>query len=201
VISQVTGRVAARTPDGVVIELGGLGLEIATTRSADHAAATGSVVTLATHLHVREDALQLYGFADSDERDAFRLLLGVSGIGPKLALAVVSVLAPDQLARAVATQDIARLASVPGVGRKTAQRICIDLKDRFDASSAPATVAGRSDAVAAGADLDDPHIVAREALVTLGFSISDAESALAGVDGDPDTRVRQALGRMRRVPA
>ena len=90
----------------------------------------GSTVTIATHLHVREDGLQLYGFAGADERRLFRLLLGVTGVGPKLALAIVSAYPPAQLERAVAAGDVDLLASVSGVGKKTAQRICVDLRDR-----------------------------------------------------------------------
>jgi holliday junction DNA helicase RuvA len=193
-IAQITGRVVARTADAVTLAVGGIGIEVVATRAALRLAAPGSTVTLPTHLHVRDDVLQLFGFGDDAERVLFRLLLSVSGIGPKLALAVVSTIPADQLARAIIAEDAARLGSVPGVGRKTAQRIVVDLRDRLGGERDQSAPAGRP-------DLNDPHFAAREALVALGFGISDAEAALVDADGDADQRVRAALGRMRRVGA
>jgi Holliday junction DNA helicase RuvA len=198
VIAQVTGRVLEREPERVVIDVGGIGLELQATRSAERAAAPGEIVTLPTHLHVREDALQLFAFGEAAERAFFRLLLGVSGIGPKLALAIVSAYPPEQLERAIAAQDVALLASVSGVGRKTAQRICVDLKDRV---GLPVAVAAANRAAAApvptGPDLEEPYYAAREALLAFGYSLGDAEAALEGGDGSADERVRLALQRLR----
>src|SRR5699024_3465221 len=115
VIASVSGRVATRDAELVVVEVGGVGLEVLPTRAAASVAQPGTVVTLATHLHVREDGLTLYGFAGQDERRLFRLLLGVTGVGPKLALAIVSAYPPAQLERAVAAGDVNLLASVVGV--------------------------------------------------------------------------------------
>jgi len=203
VIAHVTGRVMTREPERLVVDVGGIGLELSTTRSAERLAAPGSVVTVETYLHVREDALQLFGFADAGERALFRLLMGVAGIGPKLALAIVSAYGPEQLSRAIAGQDVALLASVSGVGRKTAQRICVDLKDKVGGVGAVAMA--NADAAAAvampvvpnGADLSDPYYGAREALVALGYALADCEAALAGVEGTEDERVRSALARLR----
>jgi Holliday junction DNA helicase RuvA len=203
VIAHVTGRVVVREPERLVLDVGGIGLELASTRSAERLASPGDVVTLETYLHVREDALQLFGFADAAERALFRLLMGVSGIGPKLALAIVSAYGPEQLSRAIAGQDVALLASVSGVGRKTAQRICVDLKDKVGGVGAVAMA--NADAAAAvampvvpnGADLSDPYYGAREALVALGYALADCEAALDGVEGTEDERVRSALARLR----
>jgi len=203
VIAHVTGRVVVREPERLVLDVGGIGLELASTRSAERLASPGDVVTVETYLHVREDALQLFGFADAAERALFRLLMGVSGIGPKLALAIVSAYGPEQLSRAIAGQDVALLASVSGVGRKTAQRICVDLKDKVGGVGGVAMA--NADAVAAvampvvpnGADLSDPYYGAREALVALGYALADCEAALDGVEGTEDERVRSALARLR----
>lgn len=203
-IAHVTGRVVSRDPERLVVDVGGIGFELLTTRSAERLATPGQMVTVETFLHVREDALQLFGFADAGERSLFRLLMGVSGIGPKLALAIVSAYGPEQLQRAIAGQDVALLASVSGVGRKTAQRICVDLKDKVGGVGT-AAVAGANGAAAVaaapgvpvGADLNDPYYGAREALVALGYSLADCEAALDGVDGTEDERVRAGLARLR----
>jgi Holliday junction DNA helicase RuvA len=199
VIDHVRGRVVERAPGSLVIAVGGLGLEIASTRAAERVAAPGQEATVLTHLHVREDALQLFGFGSTRERALFRLLLGVSGVGPRLALAIVSAYAPDDLERAIANQDVALLSSVSGVGRKTAQKICVDLRDRVapvGVASAPPPAAAAVAAVPESADLGDPFYAAREALVALGYSLADAEAALQGSDGDESMRVRAALGRL-----
>ncbi len=179
-----------------MLDVGGIGFELLTTRSAERLATPGEMVTVETFLHVREDALQLFGFADAGERSLFKLLMGVSGIGPKLALAIVSAYGPEQLQRAIASQDVALLASVSGVGRKTAQRICVDLKDKMGGVGAAAVASANGAAAVAapgvplGADLSDPYYGAREALVALGYSLADCEAALDGVEGTEDERVR-----------
>ena len=202
-IAHVTGRVVTREPERLVLDVGGIGFELLTTRSAERLAAPGETVTVETFLHVREDALQLFGFADAGERSLFKLLMGVSGIGPKLALAIVSAYGPEQLQRAIAGQDVALLASVSGVGRKTAQRICVDLKDKMGGVGAAAVASANGAAAVAapgvplGADLSDPYYGAREALVALGYSLADCEAALDGVEGTEDERVRAGLARLR----
>jgi Holliday junction DNA helicase RuvA len=197
VIAQVTGRVLGRGGEGVVLEVGGVGLEVVATRGAEAAARPGTTVTLQTHLHVREDALQLFGFADVGERRLFRLLLGVSGVGPRLALAVVSAYPPDQLARAIVSADVALLSSVSGVGKRTAERICLDLRERIaKLPAAPRTARGPGAAATPGPDLEDPFYAAREALVALGFGVAEAESALDGSDGPAEDRVRTAFAHL-----
>jgi Holliday junction DNA helicase RuvA len=180
-IARLRGTVAARTPAGLVLDVGGVGYLVAATPRVN--ARVGEEATVETHLHVREDALQLYGFASADERELFELLLGVSGIGPKVALAIVSGSPPAELRRAIARDDLARFEAIPGIGRKTAQRVVMELKDKL---GEPA-VAGSPRGV----------LLARDALVELGWSVVDADRALADVDEalPVEEQVRAALKR------
>jgi holliday junction DNA helicase RuvA len=182
VISRLRGRPAGRGPDGLVLDVGGVGYLVATTPRALARASGDDEVTVETYLHVREDALQLYGFADADERELFVQLLSVSGIGPKVALAVVSGSPARELRRAIVREDAARFQAIPGIGRKTAERIVLELKEKMAVVEAvPAS--------------GDASTVARDALVELGFSLVDAERALAEIDEElpPEERVRLAL--------
>jgi holliday junction DNA helicase RuvA len=181
VISRLRGTVAARTPAGIVLDVGGVGYLVAATPRVT--ARVGDEATIETHLHVREDALQLYGFANADERELFELLLGVSGIGPKVALAIVSGSPPAELRRAIARDDLARFEAIPGIGRKTAQRVVMELKDKL---GEPAAAGSQSGA-----------LLARDALVELGWTVIDADRALAEVDESltVEEQVRSALKR------
>jgi Holliday junction DNA helicase RuvA len=185
-IASLRGRVASTHPGALVLDVGGVGYLVAATASAVRRAgdADGGEITIHTHLHVREDTLQLYGFASTAERSLFELLLGVSGVGPKAALAIVSGFAPDQIRRAVATSDHALFTSIPGIGRRTAERVVVDLKDKVGAMEIAAVPAG-----------GDEHAAARDALVGLGMSVAEAEAALRQVDEDApiEERVRLAL--------
>jgi Holliday junction DNA helicase RuvA len=185
VISRLRGTLAARTPSGIVVDVGGVGYLVAATPRVG--GRVGEAIAVETHLHVREDALQLYGFASTEERELFELLLGVSGIGPKVALAIVSGSPPAELRRAIARDDLARFEAIPGIGRKTAQRVVMELKDKLG-PPAPSAAAGEADTSAAS-------LLARDALVELGWSVIDAEQALAGVDESLSTeeQVRRAL--------
>lgn len=187
-IAHVAGTVASRDGDGVVIDVGGVGYELIGTLAAVSRCEPGATVTIPTYLHVREDAMQLFGFADASERRLFTLLIGVNGVGPKLALAIVSAHAPARVESAILLGDTALLSSVSGVGRKTAERICIDLKDKVDGVGAAPADGGAS---AGGAS--DPHREARDALVALGYAVVDAEAALADADGSTEDRVKAAL--------
>ena len=183
-ISRLRGTVAARSAAGLVVDVGGVGYLVAATPRVN--ARVGEETTVETYLHVREDALQLYGFASAEERGLFELLLGVSGIGPKVALAIVSGSSPAELRRAIAREDLARFEAIPGIGRKTAQRVVLELKDKLGAS-------GASDEFSGGLE----ELEARDALVALGWTLLDAERALSGVDESLSTeeQVRQALRR------
>jgi Holliday junction DNA helicase RuvA len=181
VIARLRGTVAARSPAGLLIDVGGVGYLVAATPRVT--ARIGEEATVEIHTHVREDALQLYGFASTDERDLFELLLGVSGIGPKVALAIVSGSPPAELRRAIARDDLARFEAIPGIGRKTAQRVVMELKDKLGAPEL---------AVGAGEGFE-----ARDALVALGWDVIDADRALGEIDDSLSTeeQVRQALRR------
>jgi holliday junction DNA helicase RuvA len=185
-IARLRGRPVSRTPDGLVLDVGGVGYLVAATPAAVRAAQAGTEVTVETYLHVREDALQLYGFADSGERELFTALLGVSGVGPKVALAVVSGSPTEDLRRAIVLGDSARFQAIPGIGKKTAERIVLELKDKLGADDVvPISAAGGTPS----------HLVARDALVELGYSVVEAEQALAGVDPElpAEERIRLAL--------
>ena len=188
-IARLRGLPLARTAEGVVLDVGGVGYLVAATPRALRHADTGAELTVETYLHVREDALQLYGFADAAERELFTQLLGVSGIGPKVALAIVSGSTPADLRAAIAREDSARFQAIPGVGRKTAERIVLELKEKL-ASTEPVPIG-----TAGTAAPEQPHVVARDALVELGWSLVEAEQALARVDASlpPEERVRVAL--------
>jgi len=186
VIARLRGRPVGRTPEGLVLDVNGVGYLVAATPTVLRRAGAGSEVTVETYLHVREDALQLYGFGDAEERELFVHLLTVSGVGPKVALAVVSGSPAAELRKAIALGDHARFQAIPGIGKKTAERIVLELKEKLGSVAEP----GLS---AVG---DAPgHIVARDALVELGYSVLDAERALAEVDPDlpAEERVRLAL--------
>ena len=153
-------------------------------------------MSLQTHLVVREDALTLYGFAGRRERELFVALLGVSGLGPAKALALLSGYPVDTLQRGIATGDLALLASVSGIGKRTAERIVVELRDKLGAAALE-SVAG--DGAAAPVPVpDDPHLSARDALVALGFAVAEAEAALAGAEGSTEQRVKEALAALRR---
>jgi Holliday junction DNA helicase RuvA len=151
------------------------------------AAAGADEVTVHTYLHVREDALQLYGFAEPSERELFVQLLSVNGVGPKVALAIVSGSPAAELRRAIALEDTARFQAIPGIGKKTAERIVLELREKLGA--------GVPEAAGPAASGAPTHLVARDALVELGWSVVEAEQALAETDPDltPEERVRQAL--------
>jgi holliday junction DNA helicase RuvA len=185
-IARLTGRPAGLRGDSLVLEVGGVGYLVAATQSALRKAQGADEVSVEVYTHVREDALQLYGFAQPAERELFEHLLSVSGVGPKVALAIVSGSTPADLRRAIALEDITRFVAIPGIGKKTAQRVVLELREKLG-SEAAADVESRSESA--------PELVARDALVELGFSVVEAEQALAGVDPElqPEERVRRAL--------
>ena len=147
-IARLRGKPVTSTAEGLVLDVGGVGYLLATTPSAARKASGADEVVLETYLHVREDALQLYGFADSEERELFSHLLSVSGVGPKVALAIVSGSRPAELRRAIALEDTARFEAIPGIGRKTAQRVVLELKgslaDAIEPRAGRPSGAGRS---------------------------------------------------------
>jgi Holliday junction DNA helicase RuvA len=150
----------------------------------------GSATTIFTHLIVRDDALLLYGFATEEERDLFLLLIGVQSVGPKMALAVLSGGTPRDLLSAVAAGDTARLQAAPGIGKRTAERIVVELREKVGAVPDEPIVITRG---------DDPRMLAREGLVGLGFSPQEADKLLDGAAGDaPEDLIAHALKAARR---
>jgi Holliday junction DNA helicase RuvA len=180
VIARLHGRIAAIEPDAVVVDVGGVGYRVHLPGSVlRELGAEGAVVTLHTHLHVRETDFTLYGAADADTLALFRQLLTVSGVGPRLALAMLSSYDAETLRRAIVAEDTAALSEVPGVGRKTAQRIVLDLKTKLQATG---VLAGAAAGWGAGVTAADDEALA--ALTSLGYSAGEARRALAVADAD-----------------
>ncbi|MFW5419411.1 Holliday junction branch migration protein RuvA [Nocardiopsis sp. CNT-189] len=201
-IAFLTGRVAGRGGGTAVIDVGGVGMTVQCTPATLARLRVGETATVATSLVVREDSLTLYGFADADERDVFERLQTASGVGPRLALAMLAVHTPEALRKAVAAEDTAALTAVPGIGRKGAQRIVLELRDKLgDPSGAmedgPAAAAPRAPAHWR------PQVVA--GLTGLGWSARDAEAAAdavapqTGEDPDVAALLRAALRKLSRA--
>ena len=186
-IALLEGRVAVRRADHVVISCGGVGYRLAVSaETLRHVPRVGEAAALHTHLIVRDDALLLYGFATEEERDLFLMLIGVQAVGPKMALAVLSGGPPREVLGAVAAGDTARLQAAPGIGKRTAERIVVELREKVGAAPADDPIM-----VARG---DDPRLLARDGLVGLGFSPQEAEELLDGADGaTPEDLIAGAL--------
>ena len=175
-IAHVDGTVSGVAPDGAVIDVGGVGLLVQCTPGTLARLRTGERARVATSLVVREDALTLYGFASEDERNTFELLQTASGVGPRLALAMLAVFTPDALRRAVATEDLAALTTVPGIGRKGAQRIVLELAGRLGPAGEPSVPAGH------------PGNGRARGLVARASAGRPGEPGLAGARGRPGDR-------------
>jgi holliday junction DNA helicase RuvA len=185
-IASIRGNLLFIGVDHAVVETGGVGFLVFAPRNVLGALGEiGGEVRLYTHLHIREDLLALYGFATSDQRHLFETLLGVSGIGPKVALSMLSSAPPDELRVAIAGGDTARLARVPGIGKKTAERLVLELRGKLDLKGVPATGATPA-LMAANAEL-------AEMLVGLGFSAAEASSAIAALPADAPTELDERL--------
>ena len=189
-IAQLTGVVAQVGPTSAVIEVGGFGVQAVCSPNTVAGLRLGQRATLATSLVVREDSLTLYGFASADEREFFELLLTATGVGPKLAQATLAVLSPDELRRAIATENLLQLCKVPGIGRKGAQRMVIELKDKVN-------TVGLADepVVAAGPAPEAWRGQVSQGLQGLGWSAKDADAAcddVAHLTGD-DPQVNVAV--------
>jgi Holliday junction DNA helicase RuvA len=194
VIALVTGEVAVRRADHVVIGCGGVGYRLhVSAETLRHVPRVGEGASLHSHLIVRDDALLLYGFATEEERDLFLLLIGVQSVGPKMALAVLSGGPPRELLAAVASGDTARLQAVPGIGKRTAERIVVELREKV---GVPDPV---EDAIVITRPReDDPRVLARDGLIGLGFSPQEADALLQSAPGDtPEDLIAAALREAR----
>ena len=180
-IAHLAGCVAAVAPDGAVIDVSGVGLLVQCTPGTLAGLRVGEQARVATSLVVREDSLTLYGFGSEDERNTFELLQTASGVGPRLAQAMLAVLTPDALRRAVAAEDLATLTSVPGIGRKGAQRIVLELAGRLGAPADLGTSAVISRPAVGPPQWQDQ---VRAGLVSLGWQARDADQAIAAVEPD-----------------
>lgn len=180
-IALVRGEVAARRLDHVVVIAGGVGYRLAvSSHTLGQIGPVGETATVHTHLIARDDALLLYGFSTEEERDLFLLLIGVQSVGPKVALAVLSGGAPRDLMTALAAGDTARFQAVPGIGKRTAERIIVELRDKV---AAAAVGVPEADGTITAGRIDDPRILARDGLVELGFALPEAEALLADAPG------------------
>ncbi|MBN2045406.1 MAG: Holliday junction branch migration protein RuvA [Anaerolineales bacterium] len=182
-ISSVNGRVAERTEDSLVVEVGGVGLEVFTTADLCHQAEVGKLISLQTYLVVRETELSLYGFSTREEREFFTLLLGVNGVGPRLALAVLSTLNPNAIRRAVFAEQPEVFNRVSGVGKTTSEKILLHLRNKIK----------DVDGFEAAAALDDLDTEVIGALTALGYSIVEAQAALQSIPKDAPRDVEERL--------
>jgi holliday junction DNA helicase RuvA len=190
-IALISGTVAARRSDHVVIDCGGVGYRLAVSaETLRHVPAVGQQAILHTHMVVRDDALALYGFSSEEERDLFLMLLGVQAVGPKVALGVLSGGPPRDLLRALAAGDTARLQAAPGVGKRTAERIIVELREKVGVSSPESAISPISS--------DDPRVLARNGLLELGYTPQEADELLENVSGDRAEDLIAAALRMAR---
>ena len=190
-IALLEGRVAVRRVDHIVITCHGVGYRLAVSaETLRHIPRVGKEATVFTHLIVRDDALLLYGFATEEERDLFLMLIGVQAVGPKMALAVLSGGPPREVLGAVAAGDTARLQAAPGIGKRTAERIVVELREKVGTVTDEPIVIHRG---------DDPRMLARDGLIGLGFSPLEADKLLDGAPGEtPEDLIAHALKGARR---
>jgi len=190
-IHRLRGQLVEKDAEGVVVDVGGVGYRASASASSLRALPPiGEECVLHTRMVVREDAMLLFGFADRGERAAFDSLTAVSKVGPKLALAILSAMNPQEVAEAVGRGDVIKLASVPGLGRKTAERLILELRGKNLAALDPSI---------SGGDVGGPYVEAREGLTALGYSLEEAEHALKQVPPQDTVQryMKEALRRMR----
>jgi Holliday junction DNA helicase RuvA len=196
VIALVSGTVAVRRGDHVVVDCGGVGYRLSVSaETLRHVPAVGKTVVLHSHMVVRDDALLLYGFATEEERELFLMLISVQSVGPKVALAVLSGGPPRELLKALAAGDTARLQAAPGVGKRTAERIIVELREKVGATAPiPASVA-----IGGAGATDDPRVLARDGLLGLGYTPLEVDELLDGAEGErAEDLIAHALRMARR---
>jgi Holliday junction DNA helicase RuvA len=192
VIASVDGKVLARRPGEVVLDAAGVGYRLlVSSETLRGVPPVGERAALLSHLVMRDDAIQLYGFASEAERELFLMLIGVQGVGPKVALAVLSGGGPRELLSAIAAEDSARFQAVPGIGKRTAERIIVELREKVAERAEEEIVVRRTSD-------DDPRALARDGLVGLGFGVQEAEGLLEQAAGDsPEELIADALRAAR----
>jgi len=203
VIASLRGRLTEHSPGQCIVEAGGVGYLVGiSTFTSSELPATGVEVFLLVRQVVREDALLLFGFLRAEEQRLFDLLVTVSGVGPKLAMAVLSGLRPEALARAIRDENVGMLVAIPGIGRRTAERLVVELRDRIEAAPVPAAPAARDGGILPRAERQRDAVAA---LTRLGYTAAQAEEALQQVAGGEDDSledlVRRALSRLGRAAA
>ena len=180
-IGQLTGKILEKNPPEILLEVNGIGYEILCPMSTFYEMGANTNLVLHTHLHIKEDAHTLYGFISKDEKTLFRELIRVNGIGPKVALAILSHLNVASLMNAVAHEDDVLLAKTPGIGKKTAQKLIVELKDRLEKLSLSSTA---NQQITANANINPNTKQALAALQSLGFKVKEAERMLAAISDD-----------------
>jgi Holliday junction DNA helicase RuvA len=189
VIASVSGEVLVRRPDHVVVDANGVGYRLTVSAETLKAVpAAGKDVTLHSQLVVRDDSMSLYGFASEDERDLFLNLTSVSGVGPKVAVAILSGGTVRELLHAIAAGDAKRFQAVPGIGKRTAERVIVELREKVTGELEEAAVMPSAEGE------DDPRVLAREGLMHLGYTLTEADKLLASAEGDsPEDLIGAAL--------
>ena len=195
-IARLSGTLSDKTPGRIILDVQGVGYDLHVPLSTFYVIGdTGAALTLRVYTHVREDVFALYGFATGLELELFERLISISGIGPKLALSVLSGIEPPDLVRAITSQDVARLTSIPGIGRKTAERIGLELKDRL-----PRSVQAAADAARPATPEDQVRVDLLSALLNLGYQRHTAEKAIEKeLKTAPDAGFEQALRSVLRA--
>ena len=202
-IGQLRGRIIEKQPPRLVIDVGGVGYEVEAPLSTfftlgQNAGAGNGEVTLLTQMVVREDAMLLYGFATNDERSLFRELIKVSGVGAKLALTVLSGMSVADFVATIEADDAARLTGLPGVGKKTAARLLVEMRDKLSGSAIAPALAPAAPGGDGASGAGDAKAVARQALMSLGYKPAESERLLGGIEAenmDSETLIREALRR------
>ena len=187
-IASLRGQVTAVGEDAIVVEVGGVGYSVHVPTSVrNEVMHIGQPIVLHTHLIVRENLLALYGFFTAEEEELFSTLLGVSGIGPRTAMAVLTTFSPETLRGAIAQGDASALTRIPGIGRKTAERLMLDLRDRIDVTSS----------VLPGAPIDQAEVDVINALTALGYSLAEARGAVDSIPEDTQSLDQRILAALR----
>lgn len=189
-IAQLSGQLAHRAPDHIIVDVGGVGYQLLIPLSTFYRLPESGQVRLQVHTNVREDAITLFGFFSLAEKDLFTLLISVSGVGPKLGITILSHIAPDELALALSQGDVTRLIAIPGIGKKSAERLVLELQDKAGAYAVSAAITAP---LAADCTSDSHHQDALSALTNLGYKESLARQALKKLTSPPGTPLEQIL--------